>query len=118
MRFLSFLSALFLLFLAGCGDSTTSQQKLDKMQKPAADIQREDGLAIEIVIDISGSMDSSVKDVSGTSSKLDIAKRNVLQLIQQTQEFAAAHPDRKILLGVVAFADKPKEIVPLGKADL
>lgn len=118
MKVLQAFSALAFLFFAGCGDSTTSQQKLDNMQKPASQITREDGLAIMIVVDISGSMDSSVPDVSGSAPKLLIAKRNVLQLVQQTQEFAAQHPDRKVLIGIVAFSDSAREIVALGKPDL
>lgn len=118
MRFLSFLPAFLLLFLIGCGDSTTSQQKLDNMMKPAAQVTRDDGLAIMIVVDISGSMDGNVPDANGEAPKLQIAKRNVLQLVQQAQEFAAQHPDRKIMLGVVAFSGSARMVVGLSKPDL
>lgn len=116
-----------LLFLASCGD--TPEKKADRVNSiqqqlvppappttPAAAVSLDlNGVAVMILVDISGSMGSPVINASGKREmKLDIAKRRVLDIIRQTEAYAAAHPDRKILLEVSTFSSSNtyKAVVP------
>lgn len=75
-----------------------------------------DGVAVLILVDISGSMDSSVKNSANQNErKLDIAKRRVLDIVKQTEAYALQHPDRKIVLEVSTFSSERtyRAVVPV-----
>lgn len=81
----------------------------------------EDGVAIAIVFDTSGSMKETVPDESGTPApKFRIADRALVAIANRIQAFAtntAAGP-RKINTGLFVFQnDKPRQALPFGPFD-
>jgi hypothetical protein len=65
----------------------------------------EDGLALVLLVDNSGSMEESVRDGAGESSKIAIAKRVAKGIVQQVAEFAAKNPALKVKFGLYGFSD-------------
>ena len=96
---------------------------LDAMLLPHNPADRKDGVAAAILIDTSGSMADSVKDAAGASSpKIEIARRAVLKLIRQTADFAKAHPEQGVQVGIYEFSARDheaacREVVPLSSPD-
>ena len=82
-----------------------------------------DGVAAAILVDTSGSMADKVADAGGARSpKIEIARRAVLKLIRQTADFAKAHPQQNVQLGIYEFSARDKEapcrqVVPLSTPD-
>jgi von Willebrand factor type A domain len=88
-------------------------------QAAAAD---EDGVAIAIVYDTSGSMKESVKDEAGNPSpKYLIANRALVAIANRIQTFATNSPGtspRKINAGLFVFQnDAPHAVLPFGPFD-
>ncbi|MCY2952127.1 MAG: VWA domain-containing protein [Planctomycetota bacterium] len=96
---------------------------LDQLQPPP-DLQRTDGTALAILIDVSGSMSDPVPDANNQRRpKIDIAKRSVLSLLTQADQFIKAHPDRPLLIGLYEFSSRPgqpscRTIIPLSTPNL
>ena len=89
---------------------------------PSAFADDEDGVAIAIVYDTSGSMRDSVMDKSGhPAPKYVIANRALLTIANQVQTFAtnsASGTPRTIQAGLFIFAnDSAKEVVKFGAFD-
>lgn len=130
MRSLTLLLPCILLFLTSCGDTPEKKtERVNAIQQqlaqpvvpdstPATAVTLDlNGVAVMVLVDISGSMDSNVVNSMGQKErKLDIAKRRILDIIRQTEAYAAAHPDRKIVLEVSTFSSPNtyKAIVPAG----
>src|SRR3954471_18317654 len=108
MKTLPFLAALCVSTLAGFAPVSSR----------AAD---DEGVALAIVYDTSGSMRESVKDVNGkTSPKYIIANRALAAIAKQIQSFAtnSGGPPRKIEAGVFTFEhESAKEAVKFGPFD-
>lgn len=116
---IAFISVLF-LFLASCGELSQEQKATQTTEITRSFAQASatipaptiDGLAIMIVVDVSGSMSAAVMDSDNTSrSKLEIAKKNVRLLVEKTISYATTHPERKILLGITAFSGSCVEVL-------
>ena len=86
---------------------------------PAA---REPGIALGLLVDVSGSMREQVRGADGKpTAKIEIARRAAAALVKKAEEFQARHPDRKLLLGIYEFGgdrtDPCRTVVGLGKPD-
>jgi len=78
-----------------------------KIATPAPPEDLVNGIAVMIVVDVSGSMNESVVNSSGRREpKIAIARRQVLQILGQLQAFAQAHPERPVSVGVASFNGK------------
>jgi hypothetical protein len=79
-----------------------------------------EGIAAVILIDTSGSMRETVRDVDGNMQpKIKIAQKSALDLVNQFDTYARAHPDQNISLGIYEFSQRPpspsvRPIVNLG----
>src|SRR5579859_2261408 len=108
MRTISPLVVLSVLLLAGF--------------QPATLRGAEDGIALAIIYDTSGSMKEAVPDASGGSApKYVIANRALLEVTRQLQAFATnttTGTPRKIQAGLFVFqVEHAREVVPLGPLD-
>jgi hypothetical protein len=82
----------------------------------------EDGVALAIVYDTSGSMREAVRDSAGKlSPKYEIANRALITIAKQIQTFATnttSGPPRKICAGLYTFSDAgAKEAIKFGPFD-
>lgn len=97
---------------------------IEESLRATANVTRTDGAAAAILVDVSGSMNSKVRDADGQQRpKINIAKRCVINFVTQAEKFANEHPDRPILLGIYEFSGRShappcRNVVPLGKPDL
>jgi len=67
-----------------------------------------EGIAAMILIDTSGSMRESVRDADGNlQPKMKIAQQAALDLVNQFDTYARAHPDQNITLGIYEFSQRP-----------
>lgn len=83
---------------------------LEALLQPRDVVDRKDGVAAAILVDTSGSMADKVADAGGASSpKIEIARRAVLKLIRQTADFAKAHPEQNVQLGIYEFSARDHE---------
>jgi hypothetical protein len=98
-------------------------QQLDQELTPAVAVDQKEGLAAAIVIDVSGSMDESVKGQDGKpEKKIDIARRTALEAVDQFVAYAREHADEPVMLGVYEFSRRRgdpdcRPIVPMGPPD-
>lgn len=82
----------------------------------------EDGVALAVVYDTSGSMNDPVRDATGhSSSKHVIARRALQSVVERLQGFAAGTPDgapRRLDVGLYVFSDgKVTEVTRLAPFD-
>lgn len=85
-------------------------------------VSADEGVAVAIVYDTSGSMKQTVRDSNGQMTpKHIIAKRAMESVVRRLQTFATNSPDgvaRKMEVGVFVFADNgPKEFIKFGPFD-
>jgi Mg-chelatase subunit ChlD len=83
---------------------------------------QEEGVALAIVYDTSGSMQQPVKDADGTRSpKYVIARRALQSIVQRLQAFVASAPagtPRKMEAGLFVFSgNEARELVKMGAFD-
>jgi hypothetical protein len=87
-------------------------------------VVRRDGTAVAVLVDTSGSMREPVADVDGQRhAKIDIAKRCLLELVGRCVDFARAHPDKPLELGIYEFSARRgaascRRVLPLTAPDL
>ena len=86
---------------------------------PAA---RQPGIAIGLIVDVSGSMQQSVTGADGKPSpKIEIARRAAAALVKKAEDFQRTHPDRTLRLAIYEFSgdrgDPCRRVVPLGAPD-
>lgn len=121
---------LFAFLLAGCvtqrrgRDHESARSGPAEQLAPPADLPAPvDGIAAAILVDTSGSMKEAVSDVSGAPvAKIVVARRSVLAVLGQFEEFARRNPEKKLLVGVYEFSsrDDPdwcREVIPPGPPD-
>lgn len=77
----------------------------------------EDGIAVTVVYDLSGSMKESVPDRDGKRApKYIIAQRALLSVVDHLQQFADSAKDKKLAVSLLIFGnDKVKEALPLAE---
>ena len=103
--------------LAGCrrDDSPVERRnrtarQIDEQLAPTREIPVRDGLAAAILIDVSGSMEDSVRGIDGRREpKIEIARRAARDLIDQFARYAADHPDEDVRLGIYEFSRRRGE---------
>jgi hypothetical protein len=67
-----------------------------------------EGIAAVILIDTSGSMRETVRGADGNlQPKIKIAQKSALDLVNQFDTYARAHPDQNITLGIYEFSQRP-----------
>jgi hypothetical protein len=77
-----------------------------ELGKPGA-VEPRLGIAAVVLLDTSGSMKDTVRDLDGSSKpKLDIARRAMLQVVQQFDDYARAHPERAVRVGIYEFSGR------------
>jgi len=93
------------------------QQLLSRM-KASADIETEEGIALVLLVDASGSMDDFVRDPGGDSQKkIDVAKRAAKRVIANIREFQNKNPKKKIKVAVYNFhANSVTPLLPMTDA--
>lgn len=79
-----------------------------------------EGLAAAILIDTSGSMDRRAPDSAG-ETKLEVARRAAMDLVDQFAKYAADHKNEPVLLGIFEFSGRAgedsREVVPMAPPD-
>ena len=104
--------------LGACGSGT------DADPAPPAGPPRQPGIALAVLVDVSGSMAGNVRDAGGgESSKISIARRAVMSLLRKTDDFARRNPSQTLAVGIYEFSAAPgrdpcRAVVALGKLDL
>jgi len=127
IRFLALLSLTFVT--AGCQQRSGStayegRNPLDDMLKRPDQVTLREGIAAAILVDTSGSMEDQVVGTDGSSErKIIIARRAVIDLIRQFEDFADKHPDRPVLVGIYEFSSRDRQphcrnLLMLGPPDL
>lgn len=120
------LAALFSIsfMLCSCGEATPEQHATaaDKLQKQiATHVSSElvEGTGIVILIDVSGSMASSVKNEQGADEpKISIARRNVNRIAENIDKYCKDHPDKNVQICIATFNSETSVIVMPSKPDL
>jgi Mg-chelatase subunit ChlD len=97
--------------LSGCGDAPITQKDQQQLI-PASSIEKKAGVAIMLVIDTSGSMFDSPKE--GGGSKIASARSAATYVVLKAETFAASHPEKKVVIGVMKFSTDNKIIIPVG----
>lgn len=105
-----------LLMLLACDDSSPGT-----LAPPPA-VPRQDGIALALLIDTSGSMGDTVPDGNRRRTpKIDVAKRCAAGVMNKVEGFARKNADRKIVMGVYEFSRRSgsecRTVVPLGAPD-
>ena len=112
---LSCLLVLGLGVLSGCGDAPITQKDQQQLI-PASAIEKKVGTAIMLVIDTSGSMSDTPRE--GGSTKIVTARQAAKDVITKIQNFAAAHPEHQVVVGVMKFSTGTQVVVPIGSPSL
>jgi hypothetical protein len=113
IRLLAFLS--LTLVASGCQQRSAStayegRNPLDEVLKRPEQVTRREGIAAAILVDTSGSMEDHVVGSDGSSvPKIVIARRAVLDLIRQFEDYAGKNPDRPVLVGVYEFSSRDRQ---------
>jgi hypothetical protein len=89
--------------------------------RPAKTVERREGVVAAILIDTSGSMQETVKDVDGSRRpKIQIAQRAATDLVNEFAAYAREHHDEPVFLGIYEFSDRGRSqvrpVVKLGPA--
>ena len=81
-----------------------------------------DGIAALLLIDASGSMAESIRTQSGARPKIEVAREAALVLVRRFDEYAKAHPDEPVVVGVMEFSEREpsnvRALLPLVAPDL
>jgi von Willebrand factor type A domain len=85
----------------------------------AAQRDEENGVALAVVYDTSGSMRETVKDSEGKSSpKFEIANRALNALVDRLEKFRVAQPGKTLRCGLVVFqGNDARAAIPFGNFD-
>ena len=103
--------------------SPPSRNPIVRQLRAPAGLEREEGVAVAVLVDVSGSMKDSVPDERGQSRpKIDIARDCVGRLVDQVAAYVEGHPDQTVLLGLYEFSTRRRQpscrpLVPMGPAD-
>ena len=86
----------------------------EELQLPAGTVLQ-DGIAIAVMVDTSGSMDDSIHDAQGVrSSKIEIARKTAMQTFDQIAQFVANNHEHTLKVGLAQFSHKVTELYPIG----
>lgn len=111
---------IFILLLFGCqqkdqSDKTYRDEEIQNLltkMKSSADYSKNEGIAIILLIDASGSMTDIVREPSGEEQlKIDIAKKTAKRVLKNINEFRGKNPAAVIWLAIFRFNDD--SVVPL-----
>ncbi len=97
---------------------------IKKLMTPATRGTRQDGIALSILLDTSGSMNDPVPGADGRPApKIQIAQKALLNFIGQLASFIRGNPDKRMLVGIYDFSsrkDQPscRQVVKLGAPDV
>lgn len=106
------------------GHAKPAVNPLQNLLRVSQGVKREEGTAVVVLMDTSGSMAESVRDGADSESpKIEIARRCAERLISRTEEFVRAHPDQNVLMGVYEFSQRyggpsPRRVVKLGPPNI
>ena len=125
VRTIKFVPLLLACFILACLQRSSStvyegRNPLDEMLKPPQPVTRQEGIAAAILVDTSGSMEDQVVASDGFSiQKIVVARRAVVDLIRQFEQYSRKNPDRPVLVGVYEFSSRDRQqhcrsIVKLG----
>ncbi len=95
-----------------------------EMLKVKADVARQEGTAVAILLDTTGSMKDPVPGLDRQPKpKIEVAKRALLDLLEKFSAFARKNPDKKLLVGIYEFSSRKglpscRPVVKLGPPDL
>jgi Mg-chelatase subunit ChlD len=86
---------------------TDEIESIDKALRPhdSAGTPRE-GIAALLLIDASGSMAESIRTDAGNRPKIDVARDAALVLVRRFDQYARAHPDEQVVVGVMEFSER------------
>lgn len=104
-------------------DPLPGPNPIDRLLAPGGPAARTDGIAVAVLVDVSGSMEDVVSDASGQRvPKIEIARRSMVNLVAQAEQAAGKAPERKLRLGVYEFSRRDRqpstrEVIPLGPPD-
>jgi len=124
----------FIVSAAGCRRDETPEarenrrenrtaRRIDGELKPQREVPAREGLAAAILIDVSGSMDDSVRGLDGRrEKKIEIARRAARDLVEQFAKYAEDHPGEDVKLGIYEFSRRRGEpdcraVIPMGAPD-
>ena len=97
-----------------------AKNPLESLFTPTTAIRRP-GVAAAILLDTSGSMSETVDAGGRRQPKIDVARQSLVSLVRQSEQFAAAHPDKKIELALYEFSSRShanvRQILPPGAPD-
>ncbi len=103
--------------------SLLRRHPLEEQLRPPEGVEPREGIAAALLMDTSGSMEEEVTGEDGASTpKIVIARRAVVNLIRQFEDYARRHPDLPVAVGVFEFSARDRqpscrEVIPLGPPD-
>jgi von Willebrand factor type A domain len=102
-------------------DSDEVESIATALQPPESAGTSRDGIAAILMIDASGSMRESIREQAGSRPKIDVARDAALVLVRRFGEYAKAHPDEPVVVGVMEFSEREpsntRSILSLGPPD-
>lgn len=73
-----------------------------------------DGTGIMVIVDVSGSMNSSVPDTGGQrTKKIEIARRVARRTIEAIHEYTTKNPDKLVEVGLTKFGSHASTVLPV-----
>jgi Ca-activated chloride channel family protein len=122
-RFAAF--AIVLIFIVGCDSEKQTSVSSPPASKspeavvaetPAAPVTPRDGVGVAIVVDVSGSMNGSVKDSDGKQvAKYLIARRAVKELYDRSEGFCGRNPERLVEVSLYRFDGSTRQLIAFAK---
>jgi Mg-chelatase subunit ChlD len=94
------------------------------MVENRSQVPRQAGIAVAVLVDVSGSMREPVSSGVGQGRpKIEIARASVLRLLGQVDQFVREHPDKPVKVGVYEFSARTRQpscrrVVPMGPPDM
>ena len=71
--------------------------------------------AVAILVDTSGSMEQKVRDQSRRMQPKSVIARDALRkIVDVTEHWSAAHPDRPLMVGIYSFSSSASPVLPVG----
>jgi Mg-chelatase subunit ChlD len=107
--------------------ATPAGPRINPIEKELArlpNVPAVEGVAVAVLMDVSGSMSEAVRGTSGApAAKIEIARRSILDVLRKTDAFAKAHPEKRVFLGVYEFSSLGqgptcRKVIPLQAPDL
>jgi hypothetical protein len=101
-----------------------SRNPIEQMLEVSSNSTKQEGIAAAILIDVSGSMNETVRDAAGQPKpKIDIARHSALNILALAQKFVSQNPDKSLKIGIYEFSSldhQPpcRRVVSLGPPDV